>query len=855
MSTATSIKWLATTKRCWGFAPRRGANPLRASFIYDLLLIPLNAQLAGSVGAVLLTWLAGSAPAIGQIRPDATLPERSQVRREGDRFLITGGAQRGGNLFHSFERFSVPTQGMASFQELPPTLDNVVTRVTGRLGSQIDGTIELLQADAQLSDANFLFINPNGIVFGPNAALRLGGSFLASTASQIDFADGTQFRTAGASPSDLLTTTGPVGLQVGGNPGAIANRSIVPLIDASGNIVTFPGTDIPFPGGLQVNSNRTLALVGGDIVLNAGSSISVDSGRIELGSLQSGGVRLQQRPSGWTLDYEDTATFGRIELTELAGVNALTLGDQPGDGIAVRAAQLIVDDAIISTFTEGRGNGGDVEVQAETIVLRNGGSISTATGGRGRAGALRVTASESIQATGGIIIDGRWFPSGLFTDTLDGSTGSGGLTRLQTDTLTLTGGANISTSTRGAGNAGRLQIRAADVTLTGAALAPDGTLFRAAEDGFPRRSGLFVSANPTSEGNGNNLQLTTERLTLQAGALIRAGTFASGDGGDINIRATDYVEVTGRDQEGLAPSLIFAASGGLLEVSPVGFPEATGAGGDINIQTPNLRVTDGGAIAVGSLNPDSAVSDAGSITINGGQVLLDGQGQLLAETASGDGGNISLVLDEALFLRNGSGISTTAGREGAGGNGGDITIRSPFVNAVLTENSNIRANAFTGRGGNVRVTAEGIFGIEPQDQETAFSDITATSTLGISGVIELDTPDVDPSESTAELPSSLVDASRLIAEGCNAAGAFVAQSQGEFINLGRGGITPTPAENLGSAAPLVDLQAPSAWAEETGEAIAPSQNTLITEAQGWVQDPSGAITLVAELPARLRCIQ
>jgi filamentous hemagglutinin family protein len=92
---------------------------------------------------------------------------------------ITGGTQAGSALFHSFTQFDVSQGQTANFQT-PADVQNVLTRVTNGVPSTIDGTLQLSGAKA-----NLYFMNPAGIVFGPNASFNLPASFTGTTASRI----------------------------------------------------------------------------------------------------------------------------------------------------------------------------------------------------------------------------------------------------------------------------------------------------------------------------------------------------------------------------------------------------------------------------------------------------------------------------------------------------------------------------------------------------------------------------------------------------------------------------------------------------------------------------------------------
>jgi filamentous hemagglutinin family protein len=178
----------------------------------------LSNWLLATSGLILSNLLGVAKVAIAQVVPDETLPTKERTQVLGDRnFQIDERVTRGSNLFHSFSQFSVPTSGEAYFNNAA-NIQNIFSRVTGGSISNIDG---LIRANAR---ANLFLINPNGIIFGANARLNIGGSFLASTANSINFADGFKFSATNSQTEPLLTISVPIGLQFGQNPASIALR-------------------------------------------------------------------------------------------------------------------------------------------------------------------------------------------------------------------------------------------------------------------------------------------------------------------------------------------------------------------------------------------------------------------------------------------------------------------------------------------------------------------------------------------------------------------------------------------------------------------------------------------------------
>ncbi|MBD2527666.1 S-layer family protein [Nostoc sp. FACHB-133] len=100
--------------------------------------------------------------------------------------------------------------------------------------------------------------------------------------------------------------------------------------------------------------------------------------------------------------------------------------------------------------------------------------------------------------------------------------------------------------------------------------------------------------------------------------------------------------------------------------------------------------------------------------------------------------------------------------------GGNITIDTNNLVAVPKENSDISANAENSFGGRVIINASGIFGTQFRLEPTPSSDITASSARGseFNGVVQLNTPDVNPSQGLTALPTNIIDTSQLIANSC-----------------------------------------------------------------------------------------
>ncbi|TYQ27978.1 filamentous hemagglutinin N-terminal domain-containing protein [Pseudanabaena sp. UWO311] len=791
--------------------------------------------------------------AFAQITPDTTLPTNSIVGG-GPTFTITGGTTANTNLFHSFSQFSLINGERADFAN-SPAIQNILVRVTGGNISSIDGVI------SAIGNANLFLINPSGIVFGQNARLLIGGSFLATTANSVRFLDGSEFRANAntQTTSPLLLVSTPVGLQFNGT----TNGAIV--AQGNGNGLEFIPFEIFSPNNPSLNvgggviGSRTLALVGGDVTLQ-GANLTADSGRIELGSVAGNGfVAIAQTANNLILNYDQVPNLGNIRLEQAASAD--TSGDNGGGSIQVQGKQVSLSDgSVLRSSSLLNGNGGEIFVRATEFLsargesntpfpsgiftdtssvssgkgsnitiatnrleLTEGAQISASTYGSGNAGEITVNASE-------ILLKGRsnsdFYGSGIFSQVLDiPVTGNSGKITVTTDNLQILNGASLTTSTFGSGSAGDLTVTAKNIILFGTNDSP---------------TSITSAADFGSTGNGGLLTIKSDNLSINNGAQISVSTRSSGNAGNLVVTAKS-VDIAGQvenGRSGLFANAIFD----------------TGNGGDIVVNSDRVTVRDGGIISASNFRSNSTTfpgsGSVGNITINSPSILLNG-GRINIDSLSGSRGNINLN-STLTVLRNASSISTNALGNATGGN---IRINTDFLVAVPLENSDITANSLNSFGGQVIITAKGVIGFQLLNRLTPFSDITATSALGtqFNGLVEIRSPDNDLSRGLVKLPDNLTDTNKQIVAACD-------RFRGnELISTGRGGAPTDATQTISSQAVWKDLrlsEVPSTQSNPTSQ----TETNLVTtqstrpvaiqpipqiEAQGWEKDGNGNLKLLA----------
>lgn len=776
--------------------------------------------------AVILLSLLGTTPAQGQIVPDNSV--NSRVTPQGNIFLIEDGSVKGNNLFHSFQTFSVPTGGTAYFKNAA-NIQNIFSRVTGKSISSIDG---ILKAN---STANLFILNPNGIVFGTNAQLNIGGSFLGTTANSIQFADGMLFSALSPQSPPLLTIATPVGIQLGSNPGDIRVTNSGHQLSAN---LFFPVSGMDNPIGLQVLPGKTLALVGGDVFLDGGI-IHAPGGRIKIGSFKQSQVKFDA-PNPQRHFINAPGSTGKITLTnrsllETTGQGGASIGvygrniqflkgsvalmNNQGvvadKGLKVVATELIdIGDASLPEIlasglyseSTNSGSGAPINLLSPAIVVRDGSRLSSRTFSSTDGGKISIKASKYLDLEGTSPIN----PLGVSViNTITFGSGKAGDINISTSQLSISQGGRLSSATFGRGDGGKVLVFADLVEVTGF------------EPIFRQPSNL--SSASLGSGSSGNLTINTSKLILADGGEVNVSVSSSGNSGKLKINAHDYIEIRGSSEMGI-PSSIAANA---IQVDPVLRqllklpPLPSGDSGSVTINTPRLSVTDGGLVAV----RNEGTGDAGELKISASTITLEDNSLISGATFGGEGGNIFIFAD--LLLLKDSSITASATKAGRGGN---ITTNANLVVAI--GKSSFTAQAEKGQGGNILIAGKAVI-LGPD------VDVSVSSDAGLqaSGTFRIVVKEQDFNETTAPAPDT-VSAPKIIS-ACNPS-----TGPSKFVIMGPGALK-VQTRSIGPSS-LVWSRKISTTQIPTQDGQVPTntpESLSMVEAEGWQKIEDGKIKL------------
>ena len=600
------------------------------------------------------------------------------------------------NLFLSFWQFILATNESATFTG-PPSVQNIIARVTGGGVSTIDGTINV-----EISGANFFLMNPAGVVFTSNASLNVPGSFTVTTADYLKFTDGTRFTAyrsrsdaslsassvsafgflAGSSPpaavtfsgSYLSTAQGMNFIVVGGNqtidgallaaPAAqltlvsVAGAGEVPAVPAV--LAATPLTALPALG--TINIQNSAYVTAGSFDTGGSGHVEIDADAVTVSNLSTIDASMNSVPSG--APTEASSILVRCQSLLVSGVSAIQ-AQASGFGIAgainLQAQNIVVTGTSqIETITSNQSVGGSITVAANSLNI-DGSSIQTSANGSGAAGDINVTANSiSITGVSSFLASGILAESGYAG--LDGEifTGRGGDIHVATQQLTLMSGGQISATTFGPGQGGNVSVTAITIAISGS------SSFNEQPGIIVFQSGILASSelpgNEGAGGQGGSVTVSTGSLQVSNGGLISASTIGSGAGGNVTVNAS---------------SIVLDGTGAAL---PTGFAATTsyqtgGIGGNITIAAGSLQVLGGAEISAAT----AGGAAGGNISVSGGSVVVSGAGSIItAQTTAaegGPGGNLQFNVTSLSVLDGGQISASTQGS----GKGGSIEITAQQV--------------------------------------------------------------------------------------------------------------------------------------------------------------------------------
>jgi filamentous hemagglutinin family protein len=729
---------------------------------------------------------------------DTTL--NTQVSGNGNSFNITGGLNKGQTLFHSFGDFSVPTNGQANFLN-PVGNRDIITRVTGNLFSDINGLVNT-------SGANFFLINPNGMIFGPNAQLNVGKAFVGSTGNSIDLVDGGgRAITFGANPSGdapLLSIA----------PNVLFNVSRLNMggsVSGNSGIVNY--------GILQTNNDsQYIGLFGGNVTLDGryGGGIIAPGGRVDLGGLTTAGTISVDNNGlvfgGNGLGRSDVSLINGARVTVSANQNLGTVdtffnnATSPGSSLNVSANNVSI---INDRSTENQGIayldagfnlntgvkialGGDVRIDATGMLTMLFGSIynTIESGSEGKVGDIKINAS-SIEM----------FDEANILSRLNGKGDAGNIDINSTGDITILGTTNesllqgdntdalsrISSNTNGQGNTGKITINT------------QGNLFLA------NRSGILSNVNETGVGNSKGIDIKAKDLSLVNLSKIQSGNAGGiGDAGNVDITTTGNVNIIGT----LDPFLLQGdTTQALSEISSV--TQGKGNAGKVTINAQgNLSISDRSGIFNYIDNTGSGTSQGVSITAKDLSLTDFGYIQSGNYGGTGDGGNVDITTTGKIDIIGTSNqsllqgdkiqdLSEIASITQGKGNAGKVTINAQGNLSIANRGGIVNYVDTTGSGNSqgVSITAKDVslanFGnIQSGNYggtgDAGNIDVTTTGNLAIVGTF-------DPTLLTGDNTKVISEISS-VTSGKGTTGKITINNQGYLLVANRGGILTNISE-------------------------------------------------------------
>ncbi len=575
-----------------------------------------------------------------EIVTDGTLGNRINLQAPNYQITQDLGTTVGSNLFHSFEQFNIYSGETATFSGTE-NIQNVISRVTGGNASTINGTLR-----NSIPNANTYLINPYGIMFGSNAQLDVQGSFHASTADYLTLGENGQFDAR--NPENTILTVAP--------------------IKSFGFLSNSP-TSLSVNGSQLNTSKGNISLIGGDLSIK-NAHIQTSAGQIYLASVgKMGDVILS------TTDFSTPSLQGDISISEHS--------EMEGKSVFIRSGQFVMDNSTINSNALGNQKTGRIDVNANTISLRQGATISSHSENSGKGADIHLNATDYITVEGENN-EGQSSSLLVSAGADENDTADAGQISLYADKIVFKEGGAIRTENFGSGHSAHINLTANDsVLLTGSG---------SQQDGYPTAIVTITHSQQDNASQGGNAFIGAERIDVTDNADISLFTVGKGQSGSIHLKAKDIFMdfgdvLAGSAAEGHVGSIKLEV-GNQLEISKLTYilNISLGAGnaGMIDIQAKNILLKDGSFVT----STTRRTGNAGDIYVNAMETLTlegaeDGWSSIISSETNptqegfvgGKGGHIRIKAGK-LSMKDGTLISTSSySRLGfQAGAGGDIDI-------------------------------------------------------------------------------------------------------------------------------------------------------------------------------------
>lgn len=668
---------------------------------------------------------------------DGTVGNAGKLDLPGPDYEIKAeyGAQSGANLFHSFQQLNLHKGESGTFTG-PDSVKNIIARVTGGNASWLDGRIS-----SAIPNADLYFLNPAGVMFGPDVSLDLRGSFHVSTADYLGTGDADRFY-ALPSEGEIFSSAEPAAF-------GFLDSTISPITVQGKGEMTQDDSETYSPG-LQVSEGKSISFIGGDIEMSSGAHYKIpktdEKGEIiykkavdengnmikdeqgkYMDTLDENGnpiplintVKLGEiKASGGQINLASLASEGEAEIRDsdvicqASEMGRITIADNmlldvSGEGagnIFIRGGQFTLNNSELSVKTLGSKDGGVADIQADSVSFADGGVIHSDTEGTGRGADVKIFAEKSVSFAGK---NNEEPQTVIKSESLNENGGDAGGIRVEAENIFFNNAA-IYTAAKGKGRGGDVFLKADEMI----SLSAD-------RDMVLEHSKIELSTFYTGEGAGDagSLRMEADRISLAEAAQIQSDTYGKGRGGDLILKASEsffsnsgsFLLTVKKDASGDAGYLSIESQNISLSNTSIISSTTYGEGnaGEVRLKASETAYFDGPSITLSVAKESSG--KGGDIHIDAKDVVLSGNKCYINSSTYGigNGGNIKIRASESVSLSGNSilaGTATTRVDTGETASGGTISVETKRLS--LRDGAVIGASSSrNGRGGDIDIKA------------------------------------------------------------------------------------------------------------------------------------------------------